>query len=248
MEILKTKKQVADKLLSIAEDVRAAQAEDGYRAGRFYILNSLLPLLPQSMLRKNINFISAATQESPLFAGAETVVLSQILYVANFKKAASDEYKGLHFEVERELHSFKADGLYLIYTRGYKEKTASLHSLEYEDLVGRFGGYVKGLSVPNKIGTLTTKKLNEWIDYNKRLVQGCKDYEKEKEMKCAEFRKKLRTVCPDKYKKDEGSVTLNGVRFSWTICDSGRVYTKNTVINDYDSGIDNFFKLAHVGC
>ena len=248
MEILKTKKQIADKLLSIAEDVRKEQIKGGCQTGRFCIPNSLLSLLPQSMIRKSRGVLSAATQESPLFAGAETVVLSQIQYVANFTETAPDKYRGLYFEIECEFRSFKADGLYLIYARGYKEKTASLRSLEYEDLVKRFGGYVKGLSVPNKIGTLTAKKLDEWIDYNKRLVQGCKDYEKEKEMKCAEFRKKLRTVCPDKYKKDEGSVTLNGVRFSWTICDSGRVYTKNTVINDYDSGIDNFFKLAHVGC
>ena len=243
-EILKTKKQVADKLMQIAEAVRNAQEKKKSCGGQFYIYSSLVPLLPRDLLDVKHSLTSAKPATDADYKGANTVAISRVEYAADFSGFRNEEK--LYFIQQSEKRYFIVDGLYLYYSRGYREKTAALHSLAYEDIVKDFKGRIREIiTAPNKIGTFTVKKLNEWIDYNKKIVSECLQLKKAADTRIAEFRKKLRIICSDKCELNRGEVSINGVRMEWTIIETGDIYVYNKIEYPYNTGIDNFFNLIN---
>lgn len=244
IEILKNKKQVADKLLQIAEIVRNAQKEKKSCGGTFYIYSGLVPLLPKDLLEENRGFTAAPPATDAAYKGADTVAISYVSYYADFRGDSSDIK--LRFIQENEGRYFIADGLYLYYSRGYREKTASLHSFAYQDIVNDFKCQMsETITAPNKIGAFTAKKLKEWIDYNKTIVSECLKLKKAADTHIAEFRKKLRIICPEKCELNKGSVSINGIRMEWTIINTGTIYVHNEVDYPCNTGIDNFFSLIN---
>lgn len=103
----------------------------------------------------------------------------------------------------------------------------------------------KGFIEPKNIGVLTTKKINDWMEYLQEVYLECK---KENDKKTSVISNFLKSIEKENVKwwndHKHGEIIKNGIKFTFKIED-GYVNQKIEIYYDVDSTIENFRKLSN---
>lgn len=104
---------------------------------------------------------------------------------------------------------------------------------------------IKDIEIPKTIGKLTTKKVQQWIDYiNQCFVL----IEAENNVNTSELDAFLESIKDQEvrwfYNKTSGEIIKNGIKFSFKI-EEGCISKKIEVYYKVDDNIENFLKLAN---
>jgi hypothetical protein len=100
-----------------------------------------------------------------------------------------------------------------------------------------------GIEAPNKIGVLSTKKIQDWILYHEKVYNGIKEISENNTAKIDDFLKSIEPL-PFTYRdgKNRGEIVKNNIAFGYSISE-GRINKKIWLI-DTPATIKNFLKLS----
>lgn len=240
-EIIRTEESLAKKMQEIRERENKAKAERKDFYGTLCLDTRLLCRPEFQGIRGIDREVCSPRADSPLLKGADTFVVAELHYGADYRYSDS---LSLFFSLERKTRVIDADGMYLYYASTYGPKPKGLYLYERPAALVKFGQEAsRDLHTPNNIGVLTPKKLKAWADYYRELLAKCDALAETATDKVRAFREKLRLVCPEKADADSGRVTVNGIDFQWSINEQGYIST-NTGVSYKMSGIDGFLKLV----
>jgi len=97
---------------------------------------------------------------------------------------------------------------------------------------------------PKNIGVLSTKKINDWIEYQQQVYLACKEKNEEKSNVVSTF---LKSIEKEDVKwwdnKKQGEIIKNGIIFKFKI-ETGYVSSKIEIYYKVDNTIEDFNKLA----
>jgi hypothetical protein len=97
---------------------------------------------------------------------------------------------------------------------------------------------------PKKIGVLSTKKINDWVEYQQKVYLACKEKNEEKSNVVSSF---LKSIEKEDVKwwdnKTQGEIIKNGIVFKFKI-ETGYVSTKIEIDYHVNYTLENFKKLA----
>ena len=101
---------------------------------------------------------------------------------------------------------------------------------------------------PQRIGVLTRKKLDAWIEYRMQIQKACNALDAENAAKIANFKTSLDGLPVKWYSKkgsdlhESGRIDLNGLTYEFTIKDG--YINKKLVLDVYSTDIEVFKQLA----
>lgn len=102
----------------------------------------------------------------------------------------------------------------------------------------------KKLTDPNKIGVLTTKKINDWINYYIKLYNALKQIDQENNNEKDRFLKSIENLPVQWYNNNKsGEVLINRVRLTFTI-DETYINKKIEINYSVNNTVGDFLKLA----
>jgi len=95
-----------------------------------------------------------------------------------------------------------------------------------------------------KIGVLSTKKINDWVEYKQKVYLACKEKNEEKTNVVSSFLKSIEKENVNwYYNKTQGEIIKNGIVFKFKI-ETGYVSTKIEIDYHVNDTLENFKKLA----
>jgi hypothetical protein len=99
------------------------------------------------------------------------------------------------------------------------------------------------VEAPNKIGVLSTKKIQDWIIYHECIYNKVKQISDENTVKIDDFLKSIEPL-PFTYRdgKNRGEIVKNNIKFSYYICDG--CISKSLELISTTATIKNFLKLS----
>lgn len=99
------------------------------------------------------------------------------------------------------------------------------------------------IEIPNRIGVLTTKKIQDWVLYHEKLFNGVKEISENNTAKIEDFLKSIEPL-PFNYSdgKFRGEIVKNNIRFSYRISEG--CISKSLELIDTPATIKNFLKLS----
>lgn len=102
---------------------------------------------------------------------------------------------------------------------------------------------------PKNIGVLTTKKIQDWVNYYERVYYLMKIEKELCENKVEQFRNKLSNVPDVEWSKDKksGSIVRNGLKYSFWIQSDGYIQEKIEVHYKTNSNFEEFERMTKKG-
>ena len=99
------------------------------------------------------------------------------------------------------------------------------------------------IEAPNRIGVLSTKKIQDWILYHEKIYNGIKQISDDNTAKIDDFLKSIEPL-PFTYSdgKLRGEIVKNNIRFSYRISEG--CISKNLELISTTATIKNFLKLS----
>ena len=99
------------------------------------------------------------------------------------------------------------------------------------------------IEAPNKIGVLSTKKIQDWILYHEKIYNGIKEISENNTAKIDDFLKSIEPL-PFTYSdgKNRGEIVKNNIRFSYRISEG--CISKSLELISTPATIKNFLKLS----
>lgn len=241
-EIIRKEESLAKKMQEIRERENKSKAEGKDFYGTLCLDARLLCRPEFQSIRGIDREVCFPSADSPLLKGADTLVVAELYYGADYRNSNS---RPLFFSLERKTRVIDADGMYLYYASTYGTKPKGLYLYERPSSYMKFcSAASRGIQTPNNIGVLTPRKLQAWTDYYRQVLAKCDGLAEAAADKVRAFRDKLRLVCPDKADDNSGRVTVNGIEFTWGINDKGEISTRTEIISKLRWDIDGFLNLV----
>jgi hypothetical protein len=129
----------------------------------------------------------------------------------------------------------------------YRDKFYALTSSDYSNFKN-ISNYDRRkirdeVEAPNKIGVLSTKKIQDWIIYHESIYNKVKQISDENTAKIDDFLKSIEPL-PFTYRDDKnrGEIVKNNIRFSYYISDG--CISKSLELISTTATIKNFLKLS----
>lgn len=99
------------------------------------------------------------------------------------------------------------------------------------------------IEAPNKIGVLSTKKIQDWILYHEKIYNGIKEISENNTAKIDDFLKSIEPL-PFTYSdgKNRGEIVKNNIAFGYSISEG--CINKKIWLIDTPATIKNFLKLS----
>jgi hypothetical protein len=99
------------------------------------------------------------------------------------------------------------------------------------------------VEAPNRVGVLSTKKIQDWIIYHENIYNKVKAISEENTAKIDDFLKSIEPL-PFTYRdgKNRGEIVKNNIRFSYSISEG--CISKNLELISTTATIKNFLKLS----
>ena len=99
------------------------------------------------------------------------------------------------------------------------------------------------IEAPNKIGVLSTKKIQDWILYHEKIYNGIKQISDDNTAKIDDFLKSIEPL-PFTYRdgKNRGEIVKNNIAFGYSISEG--CINKKIWLIDTPATIKNFLKLS----
>lgn len=162
---------------------------------------------------------------------------------------SGDQWK-LETDDEERTRIVSIDGLISVRGLGYDRKyhfglNYSLPFVDYDTIKG----IQEKLKTPQNVGTLNSRKINEWMDYLRLTHAELVEVSEAREQKVEDFVKEITkhgaTFHNDMSGGQAGKLVKNGIEFSFTISKaSGYISRKIGVHYSVDDTLENFIKLA----
>lgn len=127
------------------------------------------------------------------------------------------------------------DKLYLITSYDYS-RFNNLSNYDRRDIMDKIQG-------PNRIGVLSTKKIQDWVLYHRKIYNAVKQISDDNTAKIDDFLKSIEPL-PFKYSdgKNRGEIVKNNIRFSYRISEG--CISKSLELISTPATIKNFLKLS----
>lgn len=168
---------------------------------------------------------SVMTEINPVFSGCETVPCVTIEVYADFRNDKTELEIGLYEEFAQRC--IKADNEYYSVVNYSRTKGRyMLYRTVQPQVYFRYSDKIVFPERPNLIGVMTPKKLQEWVDYNNKVIKLCEEKRDEIDTKINDFKKRLSKIAPDLVDQRHGHIVKNGIRYSWSLDSDGDVIEK----------------------
>lgn len=184
------------------------------------------------------HFCQPLPETASVFNGCHTGVVYTVEFYGSYEYDPEKKLTARIISANRLIkHGTSWYGLYGL-RGGAKYKLRLIPSTSaYNEYYGKTD--TSKLKEPNLVGTMTPKKLEEWIKYISDVNNLCEEKKLEIETRKLNFKKRLRKVAPSMAEDKSGSIRKNGIEYSWDLDADG--YPNETIriyLSSYNSGYE----------
>ena len=166
--------------------------------------------------KEEFYFYPPLAETNPVFKGQET----ELVYTAECYGNFSYGDNKLCFVIKNVTRCIKYNGKYYF---PYGKGPYTIHEFIPSTLRQFYRRKIneEDIVVPNKVGTMTEKKMKEWVDYQSLINLRCEEKKLEIENKKIAFKKRLVKIAPEKVNDTYGEVVKNGISYKWNMNEDG---------------------------